>query len=188
MGLHRTGSELSDLPEGLAESPAVSGPSLSERPGRILRLVRRLKRSHRRNILNFYRLGKLMHYVSDAFTYSHNPGFGGQIKGHHYYEKNLADCFRSQPFRDAALPKGKSDSAERIFLDAHRQYTETAAGLSTDLDYILKVTGSVFRLLVPETKTVKSRKLLLSGLYGILRSNDRERDDIPAYSQSPMAG
>lgn len=158
--------------------------------GRILRLVRRLRRNHRRNILNFYRLGKLMHYVSDAFTYSHNPEFGGRIKGHHSYEKNLNSRFQNRSFGAAiTLPKGKSDSPEKIILDAHRQYAEAAAGLSTDLDFILKVTGAVFRLLVPETKrTAHPRKLLLSSLYGLLRREEQEDAAIPAYTHSPMVG
>lgn len=151
---------------------------------RILRLVSRLRRNCRRSALYFYRLGKLMHYVSDAFTYTHNPEFGGRVRGHHCYEKNLASCFENQTIGTAiALPKGKPDSAEKIILDAHRQYTEAAAGPFTDLDYILKVTASVFCLLVPEAQTaVKPRKLLLESLYGILRRGEQEEAVNPAYS------
>ena len=156
---------------------------------RILRLVRRLRRSHRRNVLNFYRLGKLMHYVSDAFTFSHNPEFGGHIKGHHGYEKNLNSQFQNG-FCGTVFPLLDKEivSPEAIFLDAHRQYSATYAGLSTDLDYILKVAVSVFRLLVPEVQTAEiSRKLLLSSLYGLLRRGEQE-DIAPAYSESPVVG
>ena len=146
---------------------------------RILRLVRRLRRNCRRSALHFYRLGKLMHYLSDAFTHTHNPAFGGRVKGHHTYERNLHSHFQNRFSGAAALLKGKSGSAETVFLDAHRQYTRTAAGPCTDLDYILNVTGSVFRLLIPETITaaIRSRKLLLDGLYGVLRRKSRGSDE-----------
>ncbi|HOP12072.1 MAG TPA: zinc dependent phospholipase C family protein [Oscillospiraceae bacterium] len=157
---------------------------------RILRLVRRLRRNHRRNVLNFYRLGKLMHYVADAFTYTHNPEFGGRVKGHHSYEINLHSRFQSG-FCGTVFPlqNGKSGSAEALFFDAHQQYTETPAGFSTDLDYIVKVAASVFRLLVPEAQTAaKSRKLLLSSLYGLLRRDGQEGDIALEYSESPVVG
>ncbi len=157
---------------------------------RILCLVRRLKRSHRRNILNFYRLGKLMHYISDAFTHTHNPAFGGRVKGHHTYEINLHSRFKNG-FSGTVFPLLNPDSvsAEAIFFELHRQYTETAAGFFTDLDYILKVTAAVFDLLVPEVGKVaaQSNKLLLSSLYGLLRREEQE-DITPVYSESPVVG
>jgi hypothetical protein len=152
-------------------------------------LVKRLRRSHRRNVLNFYRLGKLMHYVSDAFTYTHNPEFGGRVKGHHNYEVNLNKNFQNG-FHGTVFPllNRESVSAEAIFFELHRQYSETDAGLFTDLDYILKVTAAVFRLLVPEAKpAAKSNKLLLSSLYGLLRRGEQVVT-APACSESPVVG
>lgn len=152
---------------------------------RISQLAGRLKKNRRRNGLNFYRLGKLTHYVSDAFTHAHNPGFGGRVKGHRSYEIKLHSHFQKGLRETGFSPyPGNPGSAEAFFFELHRQYAHTAAGLSADLDYIIKVTASVFRMLVPEADgaPVRSPKLLLDCLYGILRRGEREDGAAPAYS------
>ena len=39
--------------------------------------------------LDYYRLGKLIHYLSDSFTHTHNREFQGTLKEHRLYELHL---------------------------------------------------------------------------------------------------
>lgn len=48
-----------------------------------------LQRRERFGIREYYRLGKLTHYVADAFTFPHNSVFHGNIKKHCKYESIL---------------------------------------------------------------------------------------------------
>ena len=37
----------------------------------------------------YYTLGKLTHYLADAFTYPHNDHFSDSLMDHHRYESDL---------------------------------------------------------------------------------------------------
>lgn len=117
----------------------------------ILRLAGRLQRCGCRGLWDYYRLGKLIHYISDAFTYPHNQHYGGSLKGHVLYEEKLHDCFRNCVSEAVGIPGEEPDCpVGAVILGAHRQYVETAADPLTDLKYILETTCAVFRFLVPE--------------------------------------
>ena len=59
----------------------------------IERTIRRLQRRRRWMLFDYYCLGKLIHYTSDAFTYVHNNCFTEPIHAHRAYENDLQELF-----------------------------------------------------------------------------------------------
>lgn len=57
------------------------------------RICARLERKERLSMLDYYAMGKLMHYTADAFTYAHNKYFPTNLKEHRRYEIDLQACF-----------------------------------------------------------------------------------------------
>lgn len=114
------------------------------------RAIRHLQSRRRWNLLDYYRLGKLIHYTSDAFTYVHNNCFTDSLQAHRAYENALQEQFflglRQVRARREAFRK---DLAE-AFRMAHAQYLETVADVRHDCQYILDMTDRVFRQLLPE--------------------------------------
>lgn len=63
----------------------------------ILQVMRRLfdsvQRQEKIGIRRYYHLGKLTHYVTDAFTFPHNRVFHGNLREHCRYESELHENF-----------------------------------------------------------------------------------------------
>ena len=99
--------------------------------------IRRLQKREKWNLWHYYTLGKLCHYVADAFTYPHNDHFPGKGWDHHTYE--VALCLRLQE-----VLAGKELSRRELSADLtedlarlHRHYMSGASGLDRDIRYIL---------------------------------------------------
>lgn len=59
----------------------------------IQRETSRLQRIRHWNALDYFRAGRVIHYVADSFTFPHNMGFRGGNKEHVDYEKQLHEVF-----------------------------------------------------------------------------------------------
>jgi len=113
------------------------------------RLSGRLQRTNRWNALNCYRLGKLTHYVSDAFTAAHNEFFTGSLREHRSYEFSLGSVFPSYlraPADDGAPQRG---GLWPELLSLHDRYCEQPRGVNTDASFILRASEAVMNALLP---------------------------------------
>ncbi|MGI5970363.1 MAG: zinc dependent phospholipase C family protein [Oscillospiraceae bacterium] len=119
----------------------------------IRRTIGRLQKSRRWGMLHYYRLGKLIHYVSDSFTYAHNERFGNKISEHRQYELKLQAFFSDYILKQQSmlLRLGEQNLEETISL-IHKQYLKTKAGILTDARYIFVAAGLVFNQLIPEAR------------------------------------
>ena len=59
----------------------------------IRRLSRRLENRQYWSVLDYYAMGKLIHYTADAFTYAHNADFDQSLSFHRKYEDALQKHF-----------------------------------------------------------------------------------------------
>ena len=124
----------------------------------IFRNVRRLQARPRWNVWNYYALGKLTHYVADAFTWPHNPHFPGVGWEHHVYETELRhalqDCLTDAAPHDFRAPAAPFPDA----LDAlHTRYlAEPEPGLERDLSYILQASALLMADCRPAERVVKT--------------------------------
>jgi hypothetical protein len=144
--------------KGLRKGRFFEGHNFENAENHILRSVEKLQKNDSWSMLKYYRLGKLIHYLSDAFTSPHNVSFNVanhalyEIKLHSQLEKGIADS-------SGIAPKSAESVAEYI-LSTHRQYDRASQGLKTDVQYILDATDVVFRRLIPEEEYVLLNMLL----------------------------
>lgn len=92
--------------------------------------------------LGFYKLGILMHYICDAFTYPHNSMFSGGLRQHSIYEKRLHTVVLNGGNR-FDLENGSNYNVSDFILNAHKKYERAKASYLTDAQYILLATERV---------------------------------------------
>ena len=95
-----------------------------------------------------YRLGKLMHYVVDAFTYTHNEAFQGSIAAHNRYEKKLEAHFLDMLSSQGAVPSPVRGGFLTLLCDQHQHYLNETPGIDTDTRFALHVAPLAFSLFV----------------------------------------
>ena len=102
------------------------------------RLSRRLEQKMQLSILDYYALGKLIHYTADAFTLAHNRFFPRDLSCHRRYEAQLQEYFlqylQENPTVDLR-PDMEIMEAVRL---CHREYSVQPPHIHTDAAYILR--------------------------------------------------
>lgn len=116
--------------------------------------IQRLQQRDRWTIWQYYTLGKLTHYLADAFTFPHNENYPDSLIAHRAYEDALrvylADYLRGRTLR---LEQARQDLASAID-QLHRQYMETLADIDQDARYILQVNLLLMETLLPHPAAV----------------------------------
>ena len=56
---------------------------------RIQSVLARMQEGKGHGLVHSYRLGKLIHYIADSFTFPHNEMFHGSLRSHMLYEGEL---------------------------------------------------------------------------------------------------
>ncbi len=115
-------------------------------------------------IWDYYRLGKLTHYVADSFTYPHNENFTGNLSGHCDYETELHRSFARMMFENPGEKLLKSDhnTGETVSADdrsmenvcsiedfsdiekMHDLYMQENGTVECDMVYIFQAVNLVF--------------------------------------------
>lgn len=126
----------------------------------ILRTAERLQQRKHWWILEYYRLGKLIHYLSDAFTSPHNDSYS--IADHALYEIRLHSYLAKCIAGSSGMPqKCIGESVVEYILTTHQQYINALKSPNTDVQYILDTTGMVFSLLLPEEEILVGSQVAL---------------------------
>lgn len=102
--------------------------------------IQKLQCRSRWNIWQYYTLGKLTHYLADAFTYPHNANFPNSQLDHHRYESELrlylAAYLTCRSLRQERVCQDLVSTIE----DLHRQYMANCSDTRRDTWYILRAT------------------------------------------------
>ena len=103
--------------------------------------ISRLQRRQRWTIWQYYTLGKLTHYLADAFTYPHNENYPDSMLCHHQDETDLR-AYLEEYLATRALRREKfrQDVADAL-QELHRQYMAGVADMRKDVQFILKATS-----------------------------------------------
>ena len=104
------------------------------------RIIFRLNRKRCWNLLDYYTLGKLIHYTADAFTAAHRENFEGDLFAHRRYECQLHHYFATHLSRHANPYPHIHNCAMETIRYYHRQYRKCPPCISTDTDYCIGVT------------------------------------------------
>lgn len=121
----------------------------------IERHIEHLRTKEHWNIWNYYSMGKLIHYTSDAFTYVHNNCFTESIAAHRAYEDKLQEQFLRRMSEDSTSGTVCRPDLNEFFRISHERYLRNMANVQRDCRYILSMTGWLFRQLFPEAAAAK---------------------------------
>ena len=106
----------------------------------IQRHIRSLQRRKRWNLWQYYTLGKLTHYLADAFTYPHNEHYPESLIAHRQYEADLrqylSDYLENRTLRRANARQDLVDAISEL----HAQYMSTVTDMRRDVQFILRAT------------------------------------------------
>lgn len=112
-----------------------------------------VKLQHRQcwTVWQYYTLGKLTHYLADAYTYPHNDNYPNTMLDHHCYETDLRKFMRGYlAHRYIRRQQARRDLVAALE-ELHQQYMETRASMIRDANYILKATGLLMAGCLPAT-------------------------------------
>ena len=84
----------------------------------IQRVSNRLERKNKMRLLDYYSMGRLIHYTTDAFTSAHNERFGTDLGDHCQYEAALQHHFLEYLSQDPDI----WTDAKRPVMDTIRSY------------------------------------------------------------------
>lgn len=114
----------------------------------ICKLIARLQKRQHLQPLDCYQLGKLMHYLADAFTYPHNPHFPGTLADHRKYEIVLQQRFLKILPHTTLSPAAPFRDPWAAVCVLHRKYAAHPGDPERDIRYCLRACNTVMALLL----------------------------------------
>ena len=104
----------------------------------------RLKRKDKANwnVFDYYKLGKIVHYIADDFTHPHNENFVGDLFEHCVYEFEL-HRYLVDYIKQNEIPNYKrlsSDSLTKILEKSHDEYLLSFPSPVEDCKWITEMT------------------------------------------------
>jgi len=126
----------------------LAGHSFENADVHIKKTIERLQARDAMTCRDYFRLGTLMHYVVDAFTYAHNADFTGTICGHRDYEKQLREKFMKFLQRRHARRVHSAKPLYEALKEAHEKYLRQPASPQKDMKYAEKLACLIFSEIV----------------------------------------
>ena len=127
--------------KGFRRAKRLGGHNFSNSQPYIYSHIRRLQQRDRWTVWQYYTLGKLTHYLADAFTYPHNEHWPDSLMDHHRYETDLRLSLAEHLSRQALRRRQRRQDLTAAIEQLHRQYMDSRSNLEQDIRYILEATG-----------------------------------------------
>lgn len=137
--------------KGSRRAYRLRGHNFSNSRPYIHRRIHRLQNRRRWNIWHYYTLGKLTHYLADAFTYPHNETYPESLLEHRRYEKNLRLYLADALPRCTPRPEPLRTDLTAAIDELHRQYLESLSDMRRDVQYALRALNLLMALCCPTT-------------------------------------
>lgn len=118
----------------------------------------RLQECKTLNAWECYRLGKLIHYTADAFTYAHNKHYSDDLSAHRDYEKVLherLEKYLSQLKDDFRITMDTTYSVSDFINTNHARYMHHNPCHDNDMHYCVKMCSQVLQLLLQGKQLVR---------------------------------
>jgi len=113
--------------------------------------IDRLRQRGHWTVWQYYTLGKLTHYLADAYTFPHNDNYPDSLMEHRRYENSLrqylARYLPAQAARPAAVSPGDLTASLR---ELHREYMDAQSDQRRDARYILAATTLLMAGVLPQ--------------------------------------
>lgn len=134
--------------KGSVRHRLLHGHNWSNSQNYMQRICRRLEKRKKLRLLDFYTMGKLIHYVTDAFTFTHNDWFDKDILTHRYYESDLETQFLKSLTGTGALCPLKKENVMDTIRSYHAEYRTLPSNMSDDCRYSILVSSIVVAMLL----------------------------------------
>lgn len=115
--------------------------------------IDRLQQRQNWTVWQYYTLGKLTHYLADAFTYPHNEDYADSLLSHHQYETDLRAYLQEYLASRTLLRERAMADVSAAIEELHSQYMESVADMRRDVQYILEATGLLMAGCLPQAAT-----------------------------------
>lgn len=109
----------------------------------------RLEEHSVKGVFSFYRLGRLVHYITDGFTFAHNENFSGSLKDHSRYEHGLHEFFSDylRTWGDSLLAAQAGGSAFNVIAREHSKYMRQPSNMAKDSRFAILTALSVVSII-----------------------------------------
>lgn len=107
----------------------------------IQRQIQRLQRRKHWTMWQYYTLGKLTHYLADAFTFPHNEHYPDTLLEHHQYETDLRTYLESYLKQRTLRRKQFREDVAGAIAQLHMYYQQAAADQRMDVQFIMEATS-----------------------------------------------
>lgn len=135
--------------KGSIRAKTLMGHNFSNSQRYIASRITKLERREHWTVWQYYTLGKLTHYLADAFTFPHNDTYTESLVAHRQYEDALRQQFAEYlEARELYRSKVLTDLNEFI-QRLHEQYEETVSDWQRDARYILEANWMLLSTLLP---------------------------------------
>ncbi len=114
------------------------------------RISQRLEKKDRMHLYDYYTLGKLIHYTTDAFTYAHNDTFSANLLDHREYEVALQEHFLQYIEEDPQVDTRVARSVMGAIYSYHRDYESQESNIHRDSRFAVAACCCVLALLIPK--------------------------------------
>lgn len=112
------------------------------------RVSNRLEKKDSLNLFDYYTLGKLIHYTTDAFTYAHNNTFPENLSDHREYEVQLQNHFLNYMSTDPQVDVRLAKSIMEGIGSYHREYSSKKTDIVRDSHFALQACCCVLAILL----------------------------------------
>jgi hypothetical protein len=136
--------------KGSLRGRAFLGHNFSNSQPYIDRHIHSLQRRSRWTVWQYYTLGKLTHYLADAFTYPHNDTYHEGVAAHRRYENALRLQFARYLREGGACPAPRCDDVTGDLAALHQRYLAAASDGRRDCRYILLATAMLMASVRPQ--------------------------------------
>lgn len=136
--------------KGSLRAQKFMGHNFSNSQRYIDRHILRLRRRARWTLWQYYTLGKLTHYLADAFTFPHNDTFTDSLMEHHNYETALREQFAQFVAEYPLSLDASQQDVCRAIDQLHRQYLAAKSDQRRDARFILEANCLLMASLLPQ--------------------------------------
>lgn len=136
--------------KGSLRAKKLMGHNFSNSQRYIYRHILSLQRRHQWNLWQYYTLGKLTHYLADAFTYPHNDTYPDSLMDHRRYEDHLRRQFALYLADRRVYPARARGNVVFAISQLHRQYLTAASDWQRDARFILLANDLLLASVLPQ--------------------------------------
>lgn len=113
------------------------------------KIIKKMKKLEKRGEMNWYsclKLGYILHYIEDYFTFPHNAHYNGSLKDHVQYEAKFSLYLKEKQTTPVTMRNNEVVAVDMLcdcIKVSHQKYMQKNGNYENDRENILQVTNMV---------------------------------------------